>query len=212
MVVTAASYCTGIAQQTIPVLKRCEEDTHIQIKYEGTIPLCRCLWTMCTPAFLPLVPSASLSFLPAAGSSHLKARNWTWQKSQRRQEHCLDEGKGGGREWAECVGQSRATLGVQSQPSWVCHAAEWRFHKCFLASVALPIFQDYEEIPIVCHKKYVAISASACVLDYLNSAILILLCHIYQWYAVSCVGWDMPLTDPSIWNSIELCYTLPVMA
>lgn len=80
------------------------------------------------------------------------------------------------------MGQSRDTLGMQRQPSQVCYAAERRLLKCFLPSVSLPVFQNYEEIPTVCHKKYVVISVSACVLNYLNSAILIVHCCLLLSY------------------------------
>lgn len=59
-----------------------------------------------------------------------------------------------------------------NQPSWVGYAAEWRLLGCFLPSVALPVFQNYEEILTVCHKNISLFLHQVCVLDYLNSAAL----------------------------------------
>lgn len=73
----------------------CEEVAHTKnLKYEGTVPLWRYLRKMCCPTFFPPIPSAGLSFLPVARSSHLKVQKPNLaEKSQRRQEHCSNVAK-----------------------------------------------------------------------------------------------------------------------
>lgn len=121
--------------------------------------------------------------------------------------------------WAKQQGESELKVWDEvepcwdwNQPSWVGYAAEWRLLGCFLPSVALPVFQNYEEILTVCHKNislflHQSVFWTTLILLPWDRALLSSLHPIPVICHVTCMGWDVPLEVPSIWNSVGLCYT-----
>lgn len=101
-----------------------------------------------------------------------------------------------------------------SWTSQICYVAEWKLLRCFLPPVALPVFQNYEEI---CHKiillfLHQPVFWTTLTLPLWDSALLRSVHHIPAIRRVTCVAWDVLLAAPSVWNSVGLCYTPPMIS
>lgn len=174
---------------------------HKKLKHVSAVSLWRCLRKCivlsCFPLFLQLVSASyQLQGLHTWRFKTEPGRNPKGGKSIARVWAKQEEG-------SELEVWGRVELRRDwSRPSGVCYAAEWRLLGCFLPSVELPVFQNYKQILTACQLfLHQSVFQTTLTLPLWVSTLLSSLHRIPVTCCVTCVGWDMPLASPSVWNT-----------